>query len=281
MLRITALLLLALLAFAGNSLLNRAALADGAIDWASFTIVRLVSGALMLTLLLGFRHGRNIWPRADSWPMALALSVYAAAFSLAYVQLSAGTGALILFALVQITMQGIGIVKGVRPNVVQWAGLALAFAGLLYLLLPGVTAPPLGATLMMALSGAAWGSYSWLGRSVDDPRLATARNFLGAVPLALLLLPFVGNAGTLEPYGFWLAIASGAVTSALGYILWYAVLPRISVTLAATAQLSVPAIAALGGVLLLGEGLDLRLIAGSLAIIGGIALTIIPGRSAR
>ncbi|MEM1132758.1 MAG: DMT family transporter [Pseudomonadota bacterium] len=280
MLRTTALLLLALIAFAGNSLLNRAALADGAIDWASFTVIRLVSGALMLTLLLGFRQGRAIWPKRDSWLMALALFVYAAAFSLAYVQLSAGTGALILFALVQITMQGISIAKGTRPSALQWGGLALAFAGLVYLLLPGVTAPPLGATLMMALSGVAWGVYSWLGRSVDDARLATARNFLGSVPLALLLLPFVIGNPPPELSGLWLAVASGALTSALGYIIWYAVLPRISVTLAATAQLSVPAIAAFGGVVLLSEVFGLRLLLGSLAIIGGIALTLVPVRKA-
>lgn len=279
MLRTALMLILALIAFAGNSLLNRAALADGAIDWASFTIIRLVSGALMLTLLLGFRHGRAIWPRRDSWSMALALFVYAAAFSLAYVQLSAGTGALILFALVQITMQAIAIAKGTRPTALQWAGLALAFAGLVYLLLPGVTAPPLGATLIMALSGVAWGAYSWLGRSVDDARLATARNFLGAVPLALLLLPFVMESGQPDAAGLWLAITSGALTSAVGYMIWYAVLPRISVTMAATAQLSVPAIAAFGGIILLDEALTMRLALGSIVIIAGIALTSLTKRA--
>lgn len=286
------LLLLALVAFAGNSLLNRAALASGAIDWGNFTGIRLGSGALCLILIYLARHRR--WPTAQmgsgagpgpgsgaaQWIMPLALFIYAAAFSWAYLDLSAATGALILFALVQITMQGLAIIGGVRLGIMQWLGLALAMGGLVWLLLPGLAAPPLWPALAMAVSGIAWGVYSWLGRGAVDPLAVTARNFLLSVPLVLGFLFFTNFIIIITPYGLLLAVISGAVTSGLGYAIWYAVLPHISATNAGVAQLSVPAIAALGGVILLGEALTMQLALGGAVILAGIGLTVLAPKRA-
>jgi len=272
---LTALLLvLTLCAFAGNSLLNRAALAENTIDWASFTVIRLVSGALMLALLLGFRHGRAVLPRGDTVVPAIALFVYAISFSFAYVSLDAAVGALILFPAGQLSLQIIGMVRGIYPIPIQWAGLLLAIAGLAVFLAPGDTAPPLVGGLIMALAGISWGFYSWAGKGATRPALATARNFVGAALLCLLLIPVLGNGEQTQPTGIALAIISGTITSGLGYITWYAVLPRLSVSTAAASQLSVPAIAALGGVLLLGETLTTRFFIGSAMIFAGIALTM-------
>lgn len=268
------LLLIALVAFAGNSLLNRAALAGGAIGWGDFTAIRLGSGALFLVLLIAVRKRRPVLPKPQGLLMPAALFVYAALFSWAYLALSAATGALILFALVQLSMQALGIVHGQYPTSRQWLGLAIAFAGLVWLLLPGLAAPPLGPAAAMAGAGIAWGVYSWLGREVADPVVATAGNFAASLPLVLLMLLVIGWQGGATIEGIALAIASGAFASGLGYVVWYAVLPRISNSTAAVGQLSVPAIAALGGVLLLGEALSERLIASTIVILAGIALTI-------
>lgn len=276
--RIFILLLLALIAFAGNSLLNREALASGAIDWASFTGIRLGSGAICLILIYLLRHRKWPLPQLDAgwaqWIMPFALFVYAAAFSWAYLDLSAATGALILFALVQITMQGLAVISGARPGPLEWAGLLIAMGGLVYLLLPGLAAPPLVPASAMALSGIAWGVYSWLGRGAVDPLAVTARNFFLSVPMVLGLLIFTNFVSFVTPYGLLLAVISGAVTSAIGYAIWYAVLPLISATNAGVAQLSVPAIAAIGGILLLGEKLTGQLVLGGLVILAGIGLTI-------
>lgn len=271
------LLFLALIAFAGNSLLNRAALADGAIGWADFTIIRLFCGALFLIVLVAVRSGSLAFPaitRPSAWTMPAMLFAYAALFSWAYLGLSAATGALILFGCVQMTMQGIGAARGSYPSPVQMLGTLLAFAGLVWLLLPGVSAPPLLPGLAMAGAGIAWGIYSWLGRGTADPVKVTAENFSGALVFCLALAFAAGLTGPVSLEGVLLAVVSGAITSGLGYVLWYAVLPRLSVTNAAVAQLSVPAIAAGGGVLLLGEGLSMRLVIGGGVILAGIALTI-------
>ncbi|MEO9467355.1 DMT family transporter [Parasphingorhabdus sp.] len=268
------LLILTLLAFAGNSLLNRAALADHTIDWASFTTIRLVSGALLLALLFGFRHGRAVLPRADTLVPALALYAYAVCFSFAYVSLEAAIGAIILFPAGQISLQMIGIARGIYPTSIQWTGLALALAGLIVFLAPGDSAPSLLGGLVMALAGISWGFYSWAGKGTSQPALATARNFVGAALLCPLLVPFIPDLGSIQPTGIILAVVSGTITSALGYISWYAVLPRIPVSTAAASQLSVPAIAALGGVVLLGEILTGRFFIGSAMIFAGIALTM-------
>ncbi len=268
------LLILTLCAFAGNSLLNRAALADNTIDWASFTAIRLVSGAILLGLLFGFRHRSAVLPRRDTLVPAVALFVYAVSFSFAYVSLDAAIGALILFPAGQLSLQIIGMFRGIYPTIIQWAGLLLAIAGLAVFLAPGDTAPPLVGGLIMALAGVSWGFYSWAGKGAARPALATARNFVGAAVLCLLLVPLLGSGEQVQPTGIILAIISGTITSGLGYITWYAVLPRLSVSTAAASQLSVPAIAALGGVLLLGETLTTRFFIGSAMIFAGIGLTM-------
>ncbi len=263
----------ALLAFAANSLLARAALADGAIDPASYTAIRMLSGALVLALLLVVRRREGVAAaRPGSWASAIAILVYAFAFSLAYGRLGAATGAVILFAAVQGTMVAWGALRADRPTARELAGLALAFAALVWLLLPRLDAPdPVGSALMVT-AGIAWGVYSLRGRGAGNPVEATAGNFVRAALLCLPLLaaPFLG--GHAEGTGIALAVASGAVTSGLGYVVWYRALPHLSTTQAAAVQLAVPVIAAFGGVALLGETLTARLVAASVGILGGLAL---------
>ncbi|MBX9946175.1 MAG: DMT family transporter [Reyranella sp.] len=271
---------LAMLAFAGNSLLCRLALRDTAIDAASFTALRLASGALILAAILMLRGKRPA--AAGSWPMAAMLFAYAVCFSFAYRDLTAATGALLLFGAVQLTMTGYGLWTGERIGGVRLAGLALALGGLVWLLLPGLAAPPWLAAALMLAAGAAWGVYSLLGKGAGDPTAATGGNFLRALPFAALLMLAAASTGTvdhavdhtIDPTGAAYAVLSGAVTSGLGYVLWYAALPLLRATSAATVQLSVPAIAALGGVVLLAEPVTARLLVASAAVLGGIALTI-------
>jgi drug/metabolite transporter (DMT)-like permease len=267
---------LAMLAFASNSLLCRVALRDTTIDAASFTALRLASGALMLAVIVRARGGRPA--AAGSWPMAACLFGYAAAFSFAYRELSAATGALLLFGAVQTAMLGGALAAGERLRALQLAGLALAVGGLVYMLLPGLSAPPIGAAAFMIAAGVSWAGYSLLGRGVTDATLATAGNFLRSVPFAAALGLAFATGATVDRTGALYAVASGAVTSGLGYVLWYAALPSLTAASAAVIQLSVPAIAALGGVVLLAEPLSSRLAIASLAIIGGIALTILRRR---
>lgn len=263
---------LAMLAFAGNSLLCRLALRETAIDAASFTSLRLLAGALTLWLLLRLRTAHNL--NAGSWPAAAALFVYAAAFSFAYLYLDAGAGALILFGAVQLSMLAWGLYRGERLGLKGYSGLLLAFAGLLVLLLPGASRPPTGAALLMLLAGAAWGIYSLLGRGVTDPLAATTCNFLRAVPLALLLSAlFIGQASWDTP-GLIYALLSGALTSGIGYAIWYSALRGLQSFQAACVQLSVPIIAALAGSLLLDEALSGRLLLSAAAVLGGIALVL-------
>ncbi|SFC31054.1 Threonine/homoserine efflux transporter RhtA [Polaromonas sp. OV174] len=264
---------MAMLAFAANSLLCRLALQQGAIDPTSFASIRLVSGALTLALMVRLRP-QGVAPGRADWLSAAMLFAYVAFFSFAYLSLSAGTGALILFGAVQLTMFGVGLRSGERFGLVAWSGLALAVAGLVYLVLPGVAAPPLLGALLMAIAGIAWGVYSLRGRGVADPLAATASNFARAAPLALVLsLLFVGKAHA-DAAGIALAIASGALTSGIGYVIWYAALGQLSALRAATVQLSVPLIAALGGVLFLAEAVTPRLATACAAILGGIALVL-------
>lgn len=263
----------AMLAFAANSLLCRAALGDGAIDAASFTTVRMLSGAVVLLLIVLPRWRQGGRPRAD-WTSAAMLFAYMILFSFAYRSLSAGTGALLLFGAVQLTMFGVALRSGEYFSPLSWVGFALAVAGLVYLVSPGLAAPdPLGA-LLMAGAGAAWGIYSLAGRGVDDPLQATAGNFLLGVPLvAGVSLAFLSDLH-LSAGGLLLAAASGAVASALGYVLWYAALRGLAATRAATVQLSVPIIAAIGGAVLLSEPVSIRLSLSSLATLGGIAIVL-------
>ena len=265
---------LAMLAFAANSVLCRLALKETDTDAASFTAVRLVSGALALWLIVALRKGATT--KGGDWLSALALFAYAAPFSFAYVWLPAGAGALLLFGAVQASMIVYGLWRGERLAMVQTAGLTLALLGLVYLMLPGLSAPPLGGSLLMITAGMAWGIYSLRGRNAASPLGATAGNFLRAAPLgivlALVLLPWAH----LDPAGLGYAIASGALASGAGYAIWYAALPGLKAASAATVQLSVPLIVAAGGVILLGEPITLRLALASLAILGGIALVILP-----
>ncbi|WP_322049921.1 DMT family transporter [Paraburkholderia bannensis] len=267
----------AMVAFASNSLLCRLALQHASIDAASFASIRLVSGAVMLGVLARIGTSRAQQARAD-WLAATMLFAYVVFFSFAYLSVSAATGALILFGAVQLTMFAAGLRAGEQFAPLAWLGLALALAGLLYLVSPGVTAPtPLGAVLMSA-AGIAWGVYSLRGRGVANPLAATAANFLRAAPMALLLSLLLSlllhGRFHAAPDGIALAIASGAVTSGIGYVIWYAALKGLSAMRAATVQLSVPPIAAFGAALFLSEDISMRLVAASVAILGGIALAL-------
>lgn len=268
----------ALSAFAANSLLCRAALRNTRIDPAAFTAVRLVSGALTLALILGMRRGTG--KLSGDWISAGALFIYAAAFSLAYIHLSAATGALLLFGAVQATMIGRGLWRGERLHPLQLGGLALALAGLAGLLLPGLSAPPLSGALLMLVAGVAWGIYSLRGKGAVDPVAITTGNFLRATPLALALAVMMGARLTSDPAGIGYAVLSGALASGVGYVLWYAALPLLKTSHAAAVQLCVPLLAALGGATFLGEGFTSRLAGAGAAILGGIAL-VIRGNSSR
>jgi len=271
-LRTALLISLAMLAFASNSLLCRIALRDTAIDAATFTAIRLASGALILAIIL---RSRGVRPSTGgSWPMAAMLSAYAAFFSFAYRDLTAATGAVLLFGAIQLTMMGYGLWTGERLRGLSLVGLAITLAGLVGLLLPGLAAPPPLAALLMLGAGVAWGVYSLLGRGAGEPIAATGGNFLRSVPFAALLALSAAGRESADLTGTLYAVLSGAVTSGLGYVLWYAALPALRATSAATIQLSVPAIAAIGGVVLLAEPITMRLLLASVAILGGIALTI-------
>ena len=274
--RIIALTSLAMTAFAGNSLLCRAALNHTRIDAASFTTIRLISGALMLGLIVSMRRGTPTG--RGNWLSAFALFSYAAGFSFAYVSLPAATGALLLFGAVQATMIGYGVWTGERLLKLQLVGLMLAFAGVVVLLLPGLAAPPLSGAVLMLGAGVAWGVYSLRGKSAGDPTRVTAGNFLRAVPIAAALNVLVLNGASVDTAGFWYAVASGALASGIGYAIWYTALPALQATHAATVQLSVPVIAALGGIVFLGEPITPRLLLASAAILGGIALVILERR---
>lgn len=270
----------ALLAFAGNSLLCRLALGEVAIDAASYTALRLIAGALTLWLICRWRGGQRAEVTSGKSARAgTLLFLYAIAFAYAYQSLSAGSGALILFAAVQLTMIGAALAAGERPSPVQWCGWSLAMAGLVYLVFPGIAAPSLGGALSMIAAGVAWGGYSLIGRGVADPIVATKENFLRAVPWTLAGLLIHWPRLMASPVGIAWALLSGAVTSGLGYVLWYAALARLSTSRAATVQLAVPLLAALGGVILLSEAVTARLLIAAVGIIGGIALAL-SGRQA-
>lgn len=266
----------AMLAFAGNSLLCRMALATTAIDPATFTSVRVLSGAVVLWLLVTGGRPRGVG--GGNWPSAFALFAYAAGFSFAYVTLPAATGALLLFGAVQATMIGYGLARGERIGPWQTLGVLLAVAGLVGLLLPGLESPPLAGSFLMLGAGVAWGVYSLRGRGAKRPLADTAGNFLRAVPFAVAVSLVLLNRANPDLPGLVYAAASGALASGLGYAIWYTVLPRLAAVTAATVQLSVPAITALAGVVLLSEPLTLRLVMASAAILGGIALFILNRR---
>jgi drug/metabolite transporter (DMT)-like permease len=274
---------LTMAAFAANSVLCRMALGRAEIDPAAFTAVRLISGAatlLLLVLALGRSRPRAapVTARQETglarWISPFELFLYAVCFSFAYLSLTAGTGALILFGAVQATMIAAGLLAGERPRLTEWLGLAVAIGGLVYLVSPGLAAPPLVGSGLMALAGVSWGLYSLRGRRAADPVAATTGNFARAVPFALVVatawLPRMHFTGR----GLLLAVLSGAVASGLGYVLWYAALRGLTATRAAIVQLSVPVLAALGGVALLGETVSLRLALSAVGVLGGVGLSI-------
>ncbi|MEZ4699312.1 MAG: DMT family transporter [Rhodothermales bacterium] len=271
--RIYFLTALALVAFAGNSILCRLALGAQRIDPLSFTTLRLASGAFVLATLCSLRD-RRVTAGGGDWRSAGALFLYALPFSMAYTRLQTGTGALILFAAVQVTMLAAALREGERFVPAQWVGMLAAAAGLLYLLAPGGAPPSWAGALTMGVAGVAWGWYTLLGRGAGEPLSRTAGNFIRATPLmAVVMLAGWGRA-EVTPAGAGWAIASGALTSGIGYAIWYAALPGLKTSSAAAVQLAVPALAAAGGILLLGEPLTLRFVVASALTLGGIALVL-------
>jgi drug/metabolite transporter (DMT)-like permease len=271
-----------LLCFSANSLLTRGALGADRIDWASFTLIRLLSGAATLVLLVRLRTTAGApQPGAPhdgagqrgSWSGAAALAAYAVAFTYAYTRIGAAIGALLLFGAVQVTMIGTGLVRGERPARTDWAGVLLALGGLLVLTLPGATAPDaIGAALMIA-AGISWGVYSLAGRGSRDPLAATAGNFIrGSLLVALVVVWFI-TASTMSADGVLLATASGSIASGVGYTLWYTALPLLAAWRAAIVQLVVPVLTALLAALLLGEHIEPRLVAATILVAAGVLLT--------
>ena len=264
----------AMVAFASNSLLNRLALGQETIDAASYTTIRLTSGAVMLFVIAYFQRENGTAFVRGSWVSAAFLFLYAITFSSAYLSLTTGTGALILFGSVQMTMMIAALRSGERPHVLEWMGLFLALAGLVYLVFPGLTAPsPLGSTLM-TVAGISWGFYSIRGRGSQNPLASTAGNFIYSVPMILVVLLISSSNISISSNGVLYAVLSGALTSGLGYVIWYAALRGLTTTRAATVQLSVPVIAAWSGVVLLAEHVSARLLIAGVLILGGIALAV-------
>lgn len=270
--RVLILTTLTMIAFAGNSLLCRIALLQTAIDAASFTLIRLVSGAAMLWLIAQLR--RSGQTGRGNWPSSIALFIYACGFSFAYKSLPASTGALLLFGAVQATMIGYGIWAGERLTKLQLPGLLLALGGLFWLLWPGLSAPPLPGSILMLGAGVGWGLYSLRGMGTGDPVQVTAGNFLRALFFAAALSLLFHGRFSLDSAGFLYAATSGALASGLGYAIWYTVLPDLRAITAASVQLSVPVLAAIGGLIVLDESISLRLILSSIAILGGIGLIV-------
>ena len=261
---------LALTAFAANSILARLALTETGIDPVSFTTLRIVSGAVILWLMVCWRPGTT--QANSSWLPALALLAYALAFSLAYLSLTAATGALVLFGSVQITMIGWVITRGESLSSRQWAGFLLAAGGLVWLLLPGLAAPPLGGAALMMAAGVAWGIYTLMAKGTGDAVQTTATNFIRASLPALAVSAIFINWARIDLPGALLAVASGALASGLGYVIWYAALKHLQTSTAAVSQLTVPVITGILGIVLLAEPLTPRLILSGLAILTGIAL---------
>lgn len=269
--------IITLIAFALNSVFARLALLDGAIDEASYTAVRIIAGAIMLALLviIGRKEQLKTVIAGGNWISAAALFIYAITLSFAYVGIETGLGALVLFACVQATMIGWALFKGDRPLPLEWLGLVVAMGAFIWLVSPGLEAPDPFSTFLMALSGVAWGIYSLRGQGNSDPLLATAGNFVMSVPMSLLLALIFLSQLESNFYGFALAVASGALTSGLGYAIWYRVLPQIGSTQGAIVQLAVPVIAGFGGLLFAAEPFTSRFIIASVLILGGVAIAII------
>jgi drug/metabolite transporter (DMT)-like permease len=266
---------LALIAFAANSVLCRLALGDKTIDAASFTSVRLLSGAIILLLIIRLNQKKAIAPTKGSWAAGSMLFLYAIAFSYAYVTLDTATGALILFGSVQITIILLSLFSGNRLHWSEWLGVAIAFIGFVYLFLPDVTSPSITGFVLMTVAGIAWGVYTLKGRGSQFPLTDTAYNFLRTVPLVIVVLLLAYQEIHYSTKGIALAMLSGALASGVGYSIWYAALRGLSTTQSAVVQLSVPIIAAFGGVMLVSEMITLRLSISATLILGGILLVIL------
>ncbi len=266
---------LALIAFAANSVLCRLALGNEAIDAASFTIIRLLSGTIVLLLIVATTRNRAAVATKGSWGASLMLFLYAATFSYAYISLDTGTGALILFGSVQITMILLSLISGTRLHLTEWAGVAIAFTGFVYLILPGVTTPSTIGFALMTVSGVAWGIYTLKGRASKNPLLDTAYNFLRTTPLVIILAIIAMNNLNYSTGGIALALLSGGITSGIGYTIWYIALGGLTSTQAAVLQLSVPLIAALGGVIFVSEAITFRLMISATLVLGGILIVVL------
>lgn len=271
----------ALVAFAFNSILCRLALRGDEADAAGFTAVRLISGAIALIGISFFVGGvgdrsarKKLSLKKGSWLSAIWLAAYAICFSLAYLELTAGTGALILFGSVQFTMIAVSIARGERPKLLEWLGLAIAIGGLVYLVLPGLASPPLNSSLLMAVAGASWGFYTLRGKGSSDPLADTTGNFIRTIPFAIAVAAVFFLHIHMTARGILLAILSGAIASGVGYTVWYAALKHHTATRSAILQLAVPVLVAVGGILFMSEVLTLRLTIAAALILGGIALTI-------
>lgn len=269
---------LALLAFAGNSILCRLALGEQTIDAGSFTVIRLLSGIVVLGLILKMGQSTSKPASKGSWMAGAMLFLYAIAFSYAYMSLDTGTGALILFGTVQITMLLVSALRGHKLLYFEWFGVFIAFSGFVYLVLPTLSTPSLSGFILMTIAGIAWAFYTLKGKGSVNPLGDTAWNFLRTLPLVVILLIATMSQANLSEQGIWLAVLSGGITSGVGYTLWYSALGGLSPTQAAVVQLLVPVIAAAGGVVFAGESLSIRLIIASTLILGGILLVVLAKR---
>ena len=263
----------ALVAFAANSVFCRLALGESSIDAASFSTVRLVSGAVTLVLITQVTG--SVAEHRGNWTSASMLFLYAVAFSFAYISLSTGTGALILFGAVQATMILAALYSGERPHMLEWVGLFFALAGLVYLVFPGLSAPSPTGSILMAVAGISWGVYSLRGRGTAGPIAATTGNFVRAVPFVLVVSLVMLQDVHISAKGVLLAVLSGALASGVGYVVWYAALQGLTATRAATVQLSVPVLAAAGGVIFLSEHISIRLLLSAIMILGGVGLSLL------
>ena len=270
---------LALIAFAANSVLCRLALGESAIDASTFTIVRLLAGAIVLTVIMRISkiksNSNTNSSTKGSWPASIALFIYGLTFSFAYVTLDTATGALILFGSVQITMILMSIFSGNRLHISEWFGMAIAFTGFVYLILPGVTTPSVIGFLLMTVSGIAWGIYTLKGRGSKNPIMDTAFNFLRTMPFVIILAIVTFKYAHYSSEGILLAVLSGSIASGIGYMIWYSALSGLSVTQAAVLQLLVPVIAAVGGIIFFSESISFRLTVSSAMILGGILMVVL------
>jgi drug/metabolite transporter (DMT)-like permease len=266
---------LALIAFAANSVLCRLALGNGAIDASSFTGIRLLAGAIALFTILSIKGSNKGASSKGSWTASLSLFLYAITFSYAYLSVDTGTGALILFGSVQITMIMLSLISGTRLHLIEWSGVILAFTGFIYLILPNITTPSITGFILMTVSGVSWGIYTLKGRSSKNPLMDTTYNFLRTIPFIALLAVFTLQNMNYSTEGIVLALISGAITSGAGYTIWYIALGGLSSTQAAVIQLSVPVIAAIGGVIFVSEVITMRLVISAAIVLSGILMVVL------